>query len=114
MVSGGNIIMNNNVCTEIVEFQVVYGIADEEFIKIVEYLEVNFHSKQKGFIDTELVKVNEHSQWVMIQHWESIEEAKEASKMMMKIPVTETFRQALDPKTVKIRYLNYVKKWNKK
>lgn len=92
MFSGGNIIMNKNICTEIAEFQVVYGITDEEFGKIVEHLEVNFHSKQKGFIDTELVKVNEDSQWMMIQHWESIEESKEVSKMMMKMPITERFR----------------------
>lgn len=113
MVSGGNIIMNKNVCTEIVDFEAVCGIADEEFVRIVEHLEENFHSKQKGFIDTELVKVNEHSQWMMIQHWDSIEESREASKMMMKTPITETFRQALNPKTVKIRYLSQVKKWNK-
>lgn len=112
MFDGGNIIMNKNVCTEIAEFQVVYEVTDEEFIKVVEHLEEEFHSQQKGFIDTELVKVDEHNQWMMIQHWESIEKAREASKMMMKTPITETFREALDPKTVKIKYLNQVKKWN--
>lgn len=113
MFSEGNNVMNKNVCTEIVEFQVISGITDEESIKIVEYLEENFHSKQNGFIDTELVKVNEGSQWIMIQHWESIEESKEASKMMMKMPITENFRKSLNPKTVKIKYLNQVKKWKK-
>lgn len=106
--------MNKYMCTEIAEFQVISKVTDEEFIKIVEELEENYHSIQKGFIGTELVKGNEHCQWIMIQHWESIEEAREASKMMMKTPITESFRQALDPRTIKIRYLTHVKRWNKK
>lgn len=104
--------MNKHMCTEIAKFQVVSEITDKEFIKIVEELEEKFHSAQKGFIDTELVKANEPCQWMMIQHWESIEESKEASKMMMKTPITEAFRQALDPRTVKITYLTCVKRWN--
>ena len=105
--------MNRQICTEIAEFKVSTGITDGEFIKIVEDLEENFHSTQKGFIDTELVKASEHDQWMMIQHWDSIEESKEASKTMMKASAAEAFRQVLDPKTVKIRYLNQVKAWNK-
>lgn len=105
--------MNKNKCTEIAEFQVGFGVTDEDFFRIVESLELNFHVKQAGFIDTELVKDNEQSRWSMIQHWESIEQAKEASKIMMKEPVAENFIKALDPKSVKIRYLNHVNLWRK-
>lgn len=104
--------MGKNVCTEIAEFQVIPGISDEEFYSIVEFIEKNFHSKQKGFIGTEIVRGNEKYQWIMIQHWESVEEAKEASKKMMKEAITEDFRKALDPRSVKLRYLNQVKVWN--
>jgi quinol monooxygenase YgiN len=112
MFSGGSKMLNRYRCTEIVEFQAAAEITDEDFIKIVEELEENFHSRQKGFIDTELVKDNEPHQWVMIQHWESVEKSKEASKIMMKTPSTEAFRRALDVKTIKIRYLTHVKKWS--
>jgi heme-degrading monooxygenase HmoA len=105
--------MIKNLCTEIVEFKTVPGNKDEEFIKIVDDLEKDFHSKQSGFIDTELVKGDEKCQWIMIQHWESIEKAKESSKMMMKEPITEAFRQALDVRTVKLRYLNQVNLWSR-
>lgn len=104
--------MNKSVCTEIADFQILSNITDEQFIETVEYLEENFHSKQSGFIGTELIKGSEH-QWIMIQHWDSIKDAQEASKLMMKMPVTENFRYSLDPKTVKIKYLTQVKKWNK-
>jgi len=109
----GGIVMSKKLCTEIAEFEVVPGIKDEEFINIVEQLEVEFHSKQKGFVDTELAKVNDSNMWVMLQHWESTEESREASKNMMKTPITKDFREALDPKTVRIKYLNHMRRWNK-
>lgn len=103
--------MQQNVVTEIVEFRIVSGISDEMFERIVNDLETNFHSKQSGFIDTELVKGKEERQWVMIQHWASLEEAKEVSKRMFKTPVTEEFRQAVDPAEVKLSIFKQVKTW---
>ncbi|WZL72214.1 antibiotic biosynthesis monooxygenase [Clostridiaceae bacterium 35-E11] len=105
--------MDRSICTEIAEFQVISAISDEAFIRIVEDLEENFHSKQGGFIDSELVRGNEHSQWLIIQHWDSAEQAKAASKRMMKEPITGKFRESLDPKTVKIRYLSNVLNWGR-
>lgn len=105
--------MNKHICTEIAEFEVISRITDEEFIRIVEELEEKYHSIQKSFINTELIKDNDQCKWIMIQHWESIDESREASKMMMKTPITESFRQALNPRTIKIRYFTHIKKWNK-
>lgn len=97
--------MKSNICTEIAEFRVLSNISEEKFIEIVKQLEDNFHSKQDGFISTVLAKENEQSEWIMLQQWESVEQAREASKKMMKDTETEEFRNALDPKSVKIRYL---------
>lgn len=105
--------MSRNIVTEIVEFRVVPGINGEEFVKTVDLLEMNFHSLQSGFIDTELVKGKEDGQWIMIQHWKSMDEAKEAAKIMFKDPVTEGFRQAVDPSSVKMLLLEQVKTWSK-
>ncbi len=105
--------MNRSMCTEIAEFQALAGISDENFIGIVETLEEDFHSRQAGFIDSELVRGDESSQWIILQHWDSAEQAKEASKKMMKDPITENFRKSLDPKTVKIRYLEHIQNWEK-
>ena len=48
-----------------------------------------------------------------LQHWDSSDQAKEASKRMMKEPITGKFRESLDPKTVKIRYLSNVLNWGR-
>ena len=99
--------MNNNIVTEIVEFKLAKAMPEEDF------LEKNFHSKQKGFIDTELVRGKESGQWLMIQHWASLDDAKEVVKLMMQVPITEEFRQSLDPTTVKMSLLQQVKTWTK-
>ncbi len=109
----GGIIMNENIVTEIVEFKVIPSITDEEVIKIVNSLEENFHSQQIGFIDTELIKGKEVSQWLMIQHWRSMDEVKEVVKMMMKAPITQEFRQTIDPTSVRMSLLKQVKTWGK-
>ena len=71
-----------------------------------------FHSQQKGLIDAELVK-GKDDKWAMIQHWESMDDVKEAIKLMMQESSTEEFRQVVDPKTVKISLLEQIKIWNK-
>ena len=43
------------IITEIVRMKTVEGITKDEFIGVVDGLERNFHSRQKGFIDTELL-----------------------------------------------------------
>ncbi len=104
--------MKKNIITEIVEFNVSSGVTDEGFVRVVDSLEENFHSQHSGFIDTELVKGKDR-QWIMIQHWESMEEVKEVIKLMMKEPSTEEFRKAIDPTSVKMMLLEKAKAWSK-
>ena len=104
--------MDKKVVTEIVEFKFSPEIADEECVRIINTLEEKFHSQQKGFLDTELVK-GKDNHWVMIQHWASMEDTKAVVKLMMKEPATEEFRKAIDPTSVKMQLLEQVKIWNK-
>jgi heme-degrading monooxygenase HmoA len=105
--------MNQTIVTEIVEFETVGGITSQDFIKTVDTLEKNFHSRQTGFIDTELIKGKTDCQWIMIQHWASMDDAKAVVRQMMKEPMTEEFRAALDPTKVKLSLLAQVKAWHK-
>lgn len=100
-----------NIITEIVNLKTINGITDEEFIQIVDELECEFHSKQGGFIDSELVKTDKADNWMIIQHWKSKEEASLASKKMFEEKITERFRNALDPQNVKIMLLPQIKSW---
>ena len=101
----------NNIFAEIVEFVISENISQSEFIEIVDSLENKFHSQMKGFRDTELVKGKKNNEWIMIQHWNSFDECKNAVQAMMKSESTEKFREAIIPQSVKMTILERCGYW---
>ena len=55
-----------NSTTEIVTMKTVDGISKDDFINIVDGLEKNFHSKQNGFIDSELLFNDKTGEWIIV------------------------------------------------
>jgi len=104
--------MKKNIVTEIVSFEIVTGLSKNDFIDIVRIVEEEFHMRQSGYIDSELLRGKKNC-WTIIMHWESLEQVKQASKLMMKEKITENFRQVIIPTSVKMSYLEQVKTWKK-
>ena len=104
--------MDKKVITEVVSFDITDSISVEAFREIVHALEIEFHMKQAGYIDSELAK-GRNASWTMIMHWESLNEAKLASKELMGSPLTERFRNAVIPSSVKMGFSEQIQKWNK-
>jgi len=101
-----------SIATEIVTFKTAEGVVRESFIKIVDELERDFHSKEPGFIDTELLYNDKAEEWIMIQHWDSLENMKLASANMFRNPVTAAFVRSLNPKTVNMQRFMQLGSWN--
>ncbi len=99
------------IVTEIVTMKSVDNITKDEFVSIVDGLEKNFHSKQPGFIDTELLYDEQKNMWVMVQHWESMAQLKAASKKIFKDSAAESFVKALHPESVKMTIAPQIKTW---
>jgi len=99
------------IATEIVTMKTLEHVPKDEFIAIVDDLEKNFHSKQHGFIDTELLYNLRNDEWIMIQHWASMDNLNTASKKMFHNEVTELFVKSIDPKSVKMTMLPQLKVW---
>lgn len=99
------------IITEIVRMKTVEGITKDEFIETVDGLERNFHSRQKGFIDTELLYHNEENEWYIIQHWNSKDDLKEASKKIFIDKDAEDFVKSLDKQSVKMLILPQIATW---
>lgn len=99
------------IITEIVEFSVEENLSKGEFMEIVNDLEMKFHSIQPGFIDTELLHDEKSQKWIMIQHWDSMEDLKNSSSKMFKESSTEKFRKALKSQTVKMNIIPQIKSW---
>lgn len=100
--------------TELVRMKAKDLVAKDDFINIVNKLEIDFHTKQEGFIDTELLYDEEENVWIMIQHWESFEHVKLASRNMFKEATTESFRNSINPKSISISVFPILGKWIKK
>lgn len=101
------------ITTEIVTMKTVEGITKEAFLQIVSDLEENFHSKQPGYIDSELLNNEKKEEWIMIQHWDDLHNLKESSKKMFHNPTTQTFVASLHSKSVKMTILPQLGTWNK-
>ena len=99
------------VITEIVTLKTAEGITKDDFVSIVDGLEKNFHSQQPGFIDTELLYNDKTDEWLIIQHWNSLENLHSASKKMFNNPITETFVKSLNPNSVKLIMLPQLGTW---
>lgn len=100
-----------SIVTEVVSFETLEGIPCDEFVQTVDKLECDFHSRQPGFIDTELLYHSKNGIWMMIQHWESMDDLKNASKKMFEENVTEAFRAALNTKSIKMRTYAQIQVW---
>ena len=102
-----------SMATEIVTMKIMEDISKESFISIVDSLERNFHAQQPGFIDSELLYDENKDEWIIIQHWDSLENMHSASKKMFNNPVTDSFVNAVNPKTVKMIMLPQIGAWNR-
>lgn len=100
-----------SITTEIVTMKLAQNIQKDDFIRIVDALEQDFHAKQDGFIDTELLFDEKHDEWIMVQHWTSAEQLTLASKNMFQDEMAASFVKSLDPKSVKMRVLPQLKTW---
>ena len=98
--------------TEIVTMKIAENISKEDFISTVDTLERSFHAQQPGFIDSELLYNEKNDEWIMIQHWDSLDNMHSASKKMFNNPVTESFVNSINPKTVKMVMLPRIGAWN--
>ena len=101
----------NEIVTEIVSFKTISGISDNGLINIINNLDTNFLSKTKSYIDTELIKGKEEQSWTIIIHWRSMAEATEAIMEFAKSPLTEEYRNAIDPKSVNFHFTDQIWTW---
>jgi len=99
------------IATEIVSFKTINGISDNELIEIINNLDTNFLSKTKTYIDTELIKGKEEQTWTIIIHWRRMAEAMEVIKEFANSPLTEEYRNVLDPKSVSFHFTEQIGAW---
>jgi hypothetical protein len=106
--------MKTGIITEIVDFKVIPNTSNEKVVEIVDFVEKELHFKQSGFLNTELVKRDENDRWLMIHHYESLKEIKEAGKNMANGELLKEFAKIIDMSSVKILLLEQIQVWTNK
>ena len=99
------------IITELVFMKTLEGIKKENFIEIVDKLEENFHKPQAGFIDSELLYDEKNNEWIMVQHWKTLEQLKASSKQIFVAKEAKEFVQSLQPENVKMLILPQIRQW---
>jgi len=101
------------VVIEITQFQLVKGVADQEFLREAEKVQQVFLERQPGYLDRELLK-DEAEQWVDILHWETTAQAQTAAQAMLQEPACQGFLSMIDPQSIEMLHLERQKKWDEK
>lgn len=97
--------------TEILEFKVKDGIDNDELLKQVDYIVKNFHQKQSGHVDAELVKTDETGCWKIIFHYKTKEDIRKVGQKVHKSEVIQEFSKIIAPDSVKVSILEQFGYW---
>ena len=91
---------------EIAIFKLTPGTTAEQFAPIDHAMERDYISKQPGFITRESA-AGENGDWLVVNHWQSVEDAEAAMAAFAGARATQAFMSKLDVKTMINRH--YIK-----
>jgi glyoxylase-like metal-dependent hydrolase (beta-lactamase superfamily II) len=91
---------------EIALFNLAPGTTPEQFAPIDHAMERDYISKQPGFITRES-GAGDHGDWLVVNHWKTVEDAQAAMVAFASAPATQAFMKHLDAKTMLNRH--YIK-----
>ena len=102
--------MNDKMITELVRFKLLGSTTEAQLLSKAQLLN-DFHKKQDGYIDCELVKdVNEES-WYFIYHYECLEKVMKVGEKLCQSKAFDEFMPLLVPDSVNVSFYKQLKKW---
>jgi glyoxylase-like metal-dependent hydrolase (beta-lactamase superfamily II) len=87
------------VVIEIATFKLIPGTTAEQFAPIDHAMECDYISKLPGFITRESA-AGENGDWLVVNHWKSVEDAQAAMATFASARATQAFMSKLDIKTM--------------
>jgi hypothetical protein len=84
----------SNIVVEWAPFELLAGVEENAMLQASAALQSEFVSKQKGFIQRELLK-GKGNQWVDLVYWESMADAEQAAKNAASSPVCYAYFQLM-------------------
>jgi len=103
--------MKATTITEFVKFKALETTSDEQLISKADLNVNDFHKKQDGFIDAELVKDIEENTWHFIFHYESLEKIKAVGEKLRKSKEFGEFIPLIAPESIRASFHEHLVKW---
>lgn len=97
--------------TELIEFEKKAEITNKQLVEQAEMIVNEFHKKQDGYVDMELISDKTNQHWQMIIHYQSMQDIEKVKENVPKSEVLNDFRNLVIPETMKVTFHNQHGKW---
>jgi hypothetical protein len=97
--------------TELIAFEKRNEISSNELIDVAEKVVTNFHKKQDGYVDMELIKESSGRLWKMIVHYQTMEDIEKVKINIPQSKVIKEFTQLVIPESMDVSFFEQQQKW---
>ncbi|MBN2772851.1 MAG: hypothetical protein JXR31_01290 [Prolixibacteraceae bacterium] len=97
--------------TEFISFELSDGIGHEQLILQADRVVNEFHKKQDGYVDMELVCENSGKQWQMVIHYQTMDDIEKVKTNLPKSCAIKGFTELIRPGTMKVSFYGQKGKW---
>jgi hypothetical protein len=97
--------------TELIAFELREGISNDSLIRQADTVINDFHRKQEGYIDMELVSGTSDSTWQMILHYRSMEDIEKVKNNIPHSDAIKDLTEMLKPGSLQVSFYENRGKW---
>ena len=100
--------------TELIVFELKKGIAKNQVVNQANKMVNDFHKKQDGYVDMELICDPSEDQWKMIIHYETMEDIEKVKLNIPNSKAIKDFTALVLPESLKVSFYDQLQKWTSK
>ena len=97
--------------TELIEFKLKGTTTIDALVEQLDKVYTDFHIKQQGYIDTELIENTQTGFWQMIHHYETMEYIEKLKETLPHSEAIKGFNTLVEPETFKVSFYNQHRTW---
>ena len=98
--------------TEIITFKKREETTTDQLVRRADKVVSEFHKKQEGYYDMELICNNSSQLWQMIVHYQSMNDIEKVKKNISHSTVIKSFTELILPETMEVTFYEQLGKWS--
>ena len=97
--------------TELIEFKLKDTTTVDALVEQLNKVYTDFHIKQDGYIDTELIENTQTGLWQMIHHYQTMEDIEKLKETLPHSESIKEFGSLVVSESLKVSFFNQHGKW---